>query len=176
MNNKIIDTNVPLTAITTDVIIPLSCRQDCVRLINSILKGEIIVVIDDRNEALKEYRQQMYPDPNPSAGLASQFLMYLFNYQYDQARVRRAKLSVDDTVNYTLLPQVDELNDFDPSDKKWVAIYLSFKEQTNQDAPINNATDSDWLHFEHVFERLGIQIEFLCKDILKPKDLTHGKK
>jgi len=170
MNNKIIDTNVPLTSVTTDVAIPLVCRQSCTQLISSVLKGEIIIVIDDQNEALREYRNNMYPDPNPSAGLAGQFMMYLFNYQYDKTRVHRAKLTVSEPGEYEPFPEDNELDSFDKSDKKWIAISMSFKQEVQDDAPINNATDSDWLHFEHVFVRLGIKIEFLCKDILKPKD------
>ncbi|MCI0710923.1 MAG: hypothetical protein L0154_12245 [Chloroflexi bacterium] len=52
---------------------------------------------------------------------------------------------------------------------------MSFKQETGKDAPINNATDSDWWHFKHVFLRLGIKIEFLCEDILKLKGQQDGK-
>ncbi len=125
MNNKIIDTNVPLTAVATDNTIPLVCRQSCVRLISSVLKGAIIVVIDDQSEALLEYRNNMYPDPNPSAGLASQFMMYVLNHQYDSTRIRRAKISRNPHGLYEPFPEDEGLGSFDASDKKWVAISMS---------------------------------------------------
>lgn len=167
---KIVDTNVPLTAITTEETIPAVCRRACVKIIGRILAGDILVVLDDQNEALREYRQQMYPDPNPSAGLASQFLMYLFNYQYDLNRVRRVPIQKLEDGSYDPFPDDDELRTFDPSDRKWVAIAISFENETSDKAAIVNATDSDWLHFEHTLQRLGIKIEFLCKDILKAKE------
>lgn len=165
---KIIDTNVPLTAVTTDIAIP--CRLACVQIVNQILKGEILVLLDENGEALREYRQQMYPDPNPSAGLASQFLMYLLNYQFNVERVRRIALRKDDNGHYLLFPQNESLAQFDLSDRKWVAIAIGYENETDRKAPIVNATDSDWLHFEEAFQNLGVQIEFLCKSLLKLKE------
>lgn len=162
---KIIDTNVPLTAIMTD---DMACQMQCIQVVKDILNGQIIVVMDDQNAALKEYRQQMYPDPNPSAGLASQFLMYLLTYQYNVTRVYRAKVMQNaGTGAYLLYPLVASVQKFDPSDKKWVAIALTYQQETQKPAPIVNATDSDWLHFASAFEQLGIQIEFLCPNLLK---------
>ena len=126
-------------------------------------------MIDSNSEALKEYRRQMYPDPNPSAGLASQFLMYLLTNQYNPERVYRVSIGKDDAGKYVAFPIDDDLAGFDLSDRKWVVISIGFKEGTQEDAPIVNATDSDWLHYEKAFNRLGIQIEFLCKAILKSK-------
>lgn len=165
------DTNVPLAATSgrSEQVTPL-CQQTCLRLIRDILNGEIVLIIDDIGEAVAEYRQQMYPDPNPSAPLASQFMMYVFNHQFDEKRVRRAKLVKDAIGAYTTYPDDDELARFDASDKKWVAIHLSFKRDQQQDAPIVNATDSDWLHFEAALKRLNVTVELICRDILNQDD------
>lgn|GEM_PF-2840754 len=160
--SKIVDTNVPLTAVTTDVHIPLLCRQACVQLIARILRGEVIVVVDDQNEVLQEYRRNMHPDPNPSAGLASQFLMYLLTHQWNRERVYRAPLEKDSHGNYLDFPPESALATFDPSDRKWVAIAVRVNREMGQDVRICNATDSDWLNFKQVFAQLGILIEFLC--------------
>lgn len=167
---KIIDTNVPITAVTTGAGIPLACKLACVNTMKQILSGEILVLLDVEGDSLREYRQQMYPDPNPSAGLASQFLMYLFNHQFDTTRVQRVSIPKLVDGSYQHFPKDKELEAFDLSDRKWVAIAIKFEEETSSKSPVVNATDSDWLHFEDALGRVGIQIDFLCKEILKPKD------
>lgn len=164
---NIIDTNVPLAATRTDT--PVRCQLACVQLVRRVLKGEVTVIIDSNNDALNEYRKQMYPDPNPSAGLASQFMMYVFNHMGDPSRVYLAHVQKDSDGNYALYPRDPSVTAFDPSDKKWVAIALTYHAETGQVVPIINATDSDWLHYESAWQRLNIHITQLCGDILKPR-------
>lgn len=167
MKHQIIDTNVMLTAVTTDESISSACRQSCTQFIRRVFKGEVIVVIDDDGEVLREYRRNMYPDPNPSAGLASQFMMYVLNYQYNEARIRRVSVSKTADGSYALFPKDDNLAGFDRSDQKWVVIALSCARTTGHSPPINNATDSDWLHFEHALLKHGISVQWLCRDVFE---------
>lgn len=167
VENKIVDTNVPLTAV--DSKISLICQKACVQLVEAVLNEEVRVVIDTSNEVVQEYRHNMYPDPNPAAGLASQFLMYILTNQYTDTRVSRVEITKDKKGNYEDFPSDARLAEFDPSDYKWVALSVAYSKETGETAPIVNATDSDWLHFEDVFNDLAIDLEFLCREVLKPK-------
>jgi hypothetical protein len=170
---RIVDTNVPLTAIATEG--APACRKACIQLIREIFNGNIVVVIDNLDKALKEYRDNMYPDPAPSAGLASQFMMYVASNRYNTTRVYQTSISQDADGEVKPFPEDATLRDFDRSDKKWVAISLSFRQKENKTAPIVNATDTDWLKFERALSELGISIELLCRDDLEKK-LKHRQK
>lgn len=163
---KIVDTNVPLVAASTEKW-SIDCQKACLEVIRRILRGEILLILDDAGEVLQEYRNQMYPDPNPSAGLASQFLMYVLTNQGNQDRVQRVPLPKNAEGEYAHFPNDPRVGGFDRSDRKWVAISVGYRHNTGLTAPIVNATDSDWLHFEAIFEELGIVIEFLCREDLK---------
>ena len=172
MPHKIIDTNVPLTAAGDNDAATDICQLACVQIVRRVLKGEIVAVIDEGNEALAEYRSNMYPDPNPSAGLASQFLMYLLTH-YNMDRVHRVKLETNEDGQYEDYPDKDDewvnsdRNDkkckqFDADDKKWVAMAARFKKDTQKDAPIVNAADQCWRVFESVLSAVDIRLESLC--------------
>lgn len=164
----IVDTNVPLGAVNTENSVPISCQQKCVSLISSILNGQARAVIDDKNEAIKEYRNKMYPDPNPSAPIASWFLMYILT-EYREDRVLRLPLTQNEEGHFTTYPDDPRLASFDLSDKKWIALAKAYEEQFGEPVPIVNATDSDWLHFEKALKENGLIIELLCREILKEK-------
>jgi len=165
MPHKIIDTNVPLTAAGKNDAAGAECQLVCIQILRRIIEGDIAVVIDDGGEAYREYRNNMYPDPNPSAGLASQFLMYLINHQGIPKRVHRVKLSRNADGSYEDYPNDDSLSGFDADDQKWVAMALRFKKDMRKDAPIVNAADRDWRHFQSVLLAWGVRLEFLCRDM-----------
>ena len=54
------------------------------------------------------------------------------------------------------LPQALIDVNFDPSDRKFAAL------AKRENAPVINATDSDWLNHRDVIERTGIRVKFLC--------------
>lgn len=55
-------------------------------------------------------------------------------------------------------PADPELQNFDRSDRKFVAVALA----SGENPPIVNATDTDWWIFREALNRNGIQIAFLC--------------
>lgn len=163
--NKLIDTNVPLVAVDSKR--PRTCQRACIALIKSILAGEVRVILDEAGQVLREYRQNMYPDPNPASGLASQFLLYLYNHQHTAEVVHRMKLTQDVDGNYETFPDDPRLERFDRSDKKWVALAISHQNQTGEVAPIVNASDSDWVEYAALLREYGVVIEFLCPELFQ---------
>ncbi len=163
MPHKIIDTNVPLTGAGENAAASVICELACIQILNRIIAGEIVIVIDEGGEAYTEYRRNIYPDPYGS--LASQFVMYLLNNEYDATRFRRVKLNRNADGSYEDYPADDSLSEFDADDRKWVAMALRFKKDTQEDAPIVNAADRDWRNFESVLLAWGVRLEFLCRDM-----------
>jgi hypothetical protein len=162
-SDKIIDTNVPISAGAEQV--EPACQWECIQLLKQVLGYEVRVLMDRQGAIWREYRKHMYPDPNPDVGLAYQFLAHLLDY----SAVYYLELAQDEDGNWQAYPDDSELANFDPSDKKWVALAKTYEQETGQIAPIVNATDSDWLHFETILAKHGIQLELLCRDLLKPK-------
>lgn len=161
MPHKIIDTNVPLTAAGDNDAADEACQLACVQTLQRIFKGDIAVVIDAEGEAYREYRDNMHPDPK--GGLAGQFLMYLINHRHDSTRFYRVKLRKNVDGQYEDYPHDEALLEFDRSDRKWVAMAIRFKEDTQKDAPIVNAADRDWRLFQSQLENWDVQLEFLCR-------------
>lgn len=161
-DDKIIDTNVPLTAVGMHEGVSIACQQACIKLIKGVLNGNIRVFIDAEGEIVKEYRRKMHPDPNPSAGLASQFLMYIINNRGNPALIYEVSLPRREDGEYEDFPDDARLIPFDRSDRKWVALSINYQRNTKHALPIVNATDSDWLRFVQVLGEFGIVIEFIC--------------
>ncbi len=170
MPHQIIDTNVALTASGTNSQASKECQRICISVIRQVLSDEVLVIIDDNNEVLREYRQNIYPDHKGS--LAEQFMIHALTNQFFEGRVKRIKLEKNAFGQYADYPDNDDnwtTNDvrckrFDPDDKKWVALALRFKSETGTDAPIVNAADRCWIAFAAQLQSVGVALEILCRD------------
>ena len=170
MAHKIVDTNVPLTASGRNPQATEECRRQCDSVISRVLRGDIVVVLDEDGSAINEYRRNMYPDLKGSR--AGQFLMYLLLNRRIRAGVYNVSLALDSGGRYEDYPDnednwtttVPRCERFDPDDKKWVALAVRFKKDTGTDAPIVNAADRCWLAFESHLESAGIRLETLCRE------------
>ncbi len=146
------------------------CKDTCGQVFNDIIKGDIVIVLDDDEGAISEYRNNMYPDPRGTR--AGQFLMYVLLNRHRPSRVRTVAIEMDEQGNYQDYPDSDDTwttdvnrcERFDPDDKKWVALAVRFKKDTGADAPIVNAADRCWLAFEPNLESAGVKLEALCRD------------
>ena len=170
MVHKIIDTNVPLTAAGRNPEASNACVLDCGETIARVIRGEIVVVVDVNDSAIAEYRNNMYPDPKGTP--AGQFLMHLLTNKNRSRRVKSVCLAVDENGQFEDYPDNDDVwttgdvrcKQFDPDDKKWVALAHRFRLETQATAPIVNAADRCWLAFESQLESAGVELEILCLD------------
>ena len=170
MPYSIVDTNVPLIAAGHSDALSESCRSQCVAYIERILCGEISLVIDDANEILVEYGNNI-DARNRSTDIDCLFLIHLFDHQFNPDLVRRMQLIKRGDDHYEDYPdnagnwtsEIPRCERFDPDDKKWVALAVRFKKDTGTDAPIVNAADRCWLAFEPHLAAAGIKQEFLCR-------------
>ena len=55
---------------------------------------------------------------------------------------------------------IRSLNDFDPDDRKFIAVAVAHLEQP----PILQAVDSQWWDFRDAFRRNGVTVKFICEE------------
>lgn len=169
MKHKIVDTNVPLTAAGFNSVATSNCRRECIDFIERVFRGDVIVVIDNANEALNEYGNSL-PRPLGMDNLASRFLVHLYSNRGNERYVKEVALPKTTAGQFLDYPdnegawKTDEprCRTFDEDDKKWVALAAKFKRETGANAPIANAGDRCWIAFELILYFAGISLEFLC--------------
>ena len=163
----IVDTNVPLVAnlakeplnIPDDLV---DCVDECVDAIDYVTSGQGRLVIDDGNEFFDEYRNKLSMSGQP--GVGDRFMKWVHDHQYlfaDQDRVNITKAGS----SYTEFPEHDDLENFDLSDRKFVAVANSHPEKP----PILQATDSKWWGWKNALMDEGITVVFLCPDYITAK-------
>lgn len=152
MVERIIDTNVAMVANRQSERVIESCAEKCIEFLIDT-KNNHKVILDEAGAILSEYvqairRQRPYE-------LGAQFLMHIFQSQYNVEVIRRVDLIKNSSNQYVDFPN-EALPNFDRSDRKFGALSKVTGVQ------VTNATDSDWLIDRSDLETHGIFVEFLC--------------
>ena len=147
----VVDTNVAIVANRRETDAEVRCQLTCVERLRTLASREV-VAIDDSGSILEEYKRRLNFSGMPGVGDA--FLKHVFNYQYQDDRVRRVAVtpSNDDGRGFEELPE----NTFDRSDRKFLAVAVVAK------AVVLNATDSDWDEQAALMNALGVKVSQLC--------------
>jgi hypothetical protein len=156
----VIDTNVLIAANRDDC--PqanLACVSACEQFLLKVQKSGIVVV-DLTRLILSEYGRKVYPNRSRTG---DKFLKWLLSNQGNPKHCRFVAITPTGEYQFAEFPAAPDLQDFDPSDRKFVAVALTHPDHP----PIYNAVDSDWKIHQIALEKHGIQIEFLCPDCLK---------
>jgi hypothetical protein len=156
MSRFVVDTNVPIVANgrpdPKDNRVPsIDCRIACVTRLEKILKSGK-VLLDLAGEIQDEYRTYLRPSGQP--GVGDRFYQEVLNSA--PKKIERVELPKRDDDEFADLPQALIDANFDPSDRKFAALAIRGQ------APVVNATDSDWLNHRTMLENHGIRVEFLC--------------
>jgi hypothetical protein len=162
----VVDTNVPKVANLatkpeegSDV--PDTCVLDCITAIEYITKNKALV-IDSGDEIFTEYRHQLSMKGQP--GIGDKFMLWVKDHRWSLPEINRIQLTREND-SYVEFPHDDRLADFDPSDRKFVAIANGHPAKP----PILEATDSKWWRYKDIFLELGIKICFLCPEYVETK-------
>lgn len=171
MSKWIVDTNVPVTANLSarpersDV--PPSCISKSIDQIENIIKKGCLV-IDAAGEILQEYETYFSWSGQPGAGDA------FFKWAHDNQGIPSKVALVPITKNgdsYKEFPDHLGLKDFDPSDRKFVAVANAHPEKP----PILQAKDSKWHWWNEALAEVGITVNFLCPEDTEPKAANKDK-
>jgi hypothetical protein len=155
----VVDTNVPKVANRDTSQGSLRCITTCAKYIQE-LQEQHILVLDDDWHILKEYTRQLKSRGQPGVGGA--FLKWVLTNQHNPGRCEQVHITEDVHGGYLEFPNDPDLGNFDPSDRKFVAVALTHTEHP----PILNAVDTDWWDHRVTLERHGIRIKFLCPDYM----------
>ncbi len=157
MSYVVVDTNVPIVAngrpdpLNRGRAPSVACRLAAIDFLEDTLATRR-VLLDIAGEIQAEYHRHLSPRGQPGVGdrFYQQMLMSA------PARVERLELPRDTAGAYEHFPDDPALYSFDPSDRKFAAM------ARRANAPVANATDTDWLYHNAALTTNGITVQFVC--------------
>lgn len=150
----IVETNVAVVANRQNDEVVSSCEEACIKFLIEIIRNHTVILIDEGDEVRGEYTKAI-KDSKPFQ-LGAQFLIYIYQHQYDGSRVQRESLPKNAAGEFADFPNDPALANFDQSDRKFAAL------ARRTGTPMTNATDSDWAQFKGPLAANGINVHFLC--------------
>lgn len=160
----LIDTNVAIVANGKSDAGP-ACVIAAIERLERLIAGEIII-LDDAEHILTEYRRHLSPSGQPGTG--DQFYRWLYEQAaYNPQHCEKVTLELDDDGSFAAFPRAAELARFDPSDRKFVAAALTHP----AGPPVVNACDKDWHEHHAALISNGVRVEFLC-----PEEMTRSRR
>lgn len=164
-NKVVVDTNVPKNANRATNLegIPqseLNCVLNCVQAIANIIRNGGLVV-DSANEIWDEYRRNLSLRGQP--GIGDRFVKWVHDHQFEFPDGDRVEIR-DSSGELLAFPEHPQLKNFDPSDKKFVAV--SFLHSGRP--PILQALDSKWWNWRIGLKENGVDVLFLCPELAPP--------
>jgi len=157
----VVDTNVPVVANGKSEQASPECVKNCaIRLRQLTRKGKI--VLDDRWLIIREYIANLRPSGEPGTGDA--FLKWVLTNYCNPNLCELVKITPKDSdeMDFEEFPSDPALENFDPTDKKFVAVALAHPEKP----PILQAVDTQWWEMKEPLSKAGVTIDFICeKDI-----------
>ncbi len=167
MDAVVVDTNVILVAKGMACQASQACVQTCIERLDRIVKGPERVVIDDNWEILGEY-SDYEADSTTAARTGWGFLEWLMRNHENPKQCVKVHItpSVDGT-GFEEFPTDPALSEFDPGDKKFIAVAVVYENEHRQKVPILQAVDSNWYGFREAFARNGLIIDFICAENIR---------
>jgi hypothetical protein len=162
----IVDTNVPKT--TNLALKPGTIPQDltgcvskCIEAIEYVINRRCLVM-DAGDEIFDEYRKELSMKGQP--GMGDRFMKWVHDNRWKLPDSDRIKITKNEDT-YQEFPNHAGLANFDPSDRKFVAVSNAHPDKP----PILQATDSKWWGWKEALGEAGIIVHFLCRDYAEAK-------
>ena len=151
----VVDTNVLLVAGRQHQDVTPDCVVECALRLKRIMEvGRI--ALDDGYEILGEYLHKNVPARQKHLG--DLFAQWAVRNWRNPERCELARLERDAEGEYTAFPKHPDLANFDPPDKKFVAVAATLSVHP----PILEAADSKWLDWAPALEECGLTVSFIC--------------
>lgn len=153
----IVDTNVVVVANGRSEQASEDCVETCGERLEEIMRGEVKLVIDNRWIILREYMQNLRSN---GADVGDRFLGWILANRDERCDLVPIT-PIDGAENeFEEFPDNPALNDFDPDDRKFIAVAAAHSEKP----PILQAVDSQWWDFRDAFRQNGVTVAFICED------------
>lgn len=157
MSAFVIDTNVAIVANGKTPQAGSACELACIRVLLEVRRTGI-VVLDVGLDILREYMRKLSMSGQPGPGDA--FMKWVWQVQADSSHCELVMISRHEQRGFVEFPDDQALNDFDPDDRKFVAVALT----SSKNPSVLNAVDSGWWRYRDSLRRNGVAIRFLCPE------------
>ena len=156
----VVDTNVAVVANGRSEQASRDCVITCIERIQQITSGVEKLALDNGWQIIREYLRNLHSSGQPGVGDA--FLKWVLTNWLNPERCDLVTITpIDNLENeFREFPTDPALNDFDPSDRKFIAVARAHSENP----PILQAVDSKWWGFKDALHRNGVTVEFICED------------
>jgi len=161
MRAAVVDTNVLIVANEGSEHATLSCILASIDAL-SALRQSGLIALDDQFLILDEYRR--YSSLRGQPGVGDGFLRHLYDNLYNDAVCKLVTITPIEDGSFAEFPTDRRLAGFDRDDRKFVATALSCEPT----AEILNATDTDWWNDREALAMNGVDVRFLCPDLMEP--------
>jgi hypothetical protein len=74
---------------------------------------------------------------------------------------------VGNGTDFEEFPDDPALSNFDPDDRKFIAVALVYESVYQQKATLLQAADSQWYGFRETLVRNGLEVEFICEEYIR---------
>ena len=156
----VLDTNVAVVSNGKTAQASWDCVDSCIAAIRHVQESQILL-LDDRGLILDEYRRNFNMSGQP--GLGDAFFTFIWNNQANERHCRKVAATPNAERGFAEFPDDPSLAKFDMDDRKFVAVAIA-----SGSAPkILNASDTDWRNHRQALERNGVEIEFLCPELME---------
>ncbi len=142
-----------------------ACRLACVKALKQVRDN--LICLDDGDHILSEYRNNLSMSGQP--GVGDEFMYWLHQNQYTKTVCEQVVIHKHAKRVFEEFPDDSALAAFDRSDRKYVAVALTSRNQPT----ILNAVDSDWWEFKKPLEAHAVVIQFLCGTTLFSGEKTN---
>jgi hypothetical protein len=156
MTASVVDTNVILVSNNKHEDVSDHCIAACAQRLQGIMKSGKLA-LDDSFLILGEYLRKTEPKTGNAPGDA--FVKWALQNNANPQRVDLVSLLGHPIRGYENFPDDAELGDFDPADRKFVAVANTHSRKP----PILQAADSKWVNWAEALGRHGLTVEFICK-------------
>ncbi len=175
MDAVIVDTNVIVIANDTDDE-RKDCRDRCQARIKQIRDRRETVVVDDDWQILGEYRDNTRP--NTRKGIGDLFVKRLLQNLGNPVVCTMVPITslAGNGTDFEEFPTDTALINFDPDDRKFIAVALAHKRDNGQVPTILLAIDRGWLQFIAALANHGVSVDLICEeDMQRPRQGRKGK-
>jgi hypothetical protein len=155
------DTNVAIVANGKTPQAGNQCVSTCISTLLD-LREHHRLLLDAEGLILEEYRRHLSPAGQPGPGDA--FFKWLWSNQSNPEYCRQVSIGPEvDGRGFQEFPDNPDLEGFDRSDRKFVALAIASEESP----PILNAADTDWWEYREALSRNGVEVRFLCPELMQ---------
>lgn len=155
--HQAVDTNVLVAANGRDTHADLECQLASVEILVAI-QSDKSLLLDRGGEVLAEYLK--YSNFHGQPGVGDEFFRWAFQ---NQGVLVAIELHEHEERIWVEFPDLAELQDFDPPDRKFVALALS-----HPNSSVVNALDSDYVEAHTALVAAGVDVIEICSHQLKP--------